>query len=128
MSEYKFTSTLSSVSFGQHQRICGVRVAVARSLYRYSDLRRRPTQSLSILAVMPLNQGWRNDSRDGGGGLGSGGPRGKGSSSVSKGPKPPIQLLQLLKKQSKRSKKGPFSLYIVPPGSHPGSEINGARR
>ena len=58
-----------------------------------------------------------------------GGPRGKGSTSVSKGPKPPIQLgIAIAEKQSKRSKKGPFSLSIGPPGSHPGNEINGVRR
>ena len=36
------------------------------------------------------------------GGLGLGGPRGKGSPSISKGPKPPIQLLQLLKRVKKK--------------------------
>ena len=48
------------------------------------------------------------------GGLGIGGPRGKGSPSVSKGPKPPIQLLQLLKKHSRRSKRAHFVIYWVP--------------
>ena len=80
---------------------------------------------------MALTQGWRNDSRGGGGGIGSGGPREKGSLSVSKGPKPPIQLLQFLKKNSPREVKRErdhFRYILVPPGSHPGSEINGARR
>ena len=62
------------------------------------------------------------------GGLGLGGPRGKGSPSVSKGPKPPIQLIEIAEKQSKTSKTGPFLLYIGPPGSHPGNGIDGARR
>ena len=51
----------------------------------------------------------------GGGGLGLGGPQGKGSPSVSKGPKPPIQLLQLLKKQSKRSKRVHVHYILGPP-------------
>ena len=53
----------------------------------------------------------------GGGGLGSGGPRGKGSSSVSKGPKPPIQLLQLLKNSPREVKRVHFRYILVPPGS-----------
>ena len=62
------------------------------------------------------------------GGLGPGGPRGKGSSSVSKGPKPPMQLLQLLKNSPREVKRAHFRyIGIGPPGSHPGSEINGAR-
>ena len=75
-------------------------------------------------------QGWINDSRGGGGGLGLRGPRGKGSPSVLKGPKPPIlTTIAIAEKQPKRSKKGPFSLYICPPPrSHPGNGINGARR
>ena len=64
----------------------------------------------------------------GGGGLGLGGPRGQGSSSVSKGPKPPIQLLQLLKNSRREVKRAHFVIYWVPPGSHPGNGINGARR
>ena len=61
-------------------------------------------------------------------GLDLGGPRGKGSLSVSKGPKPPIQLLQLLK-NSPRERKGAHFRYILgPPGSHPGDGITGARR
>ena len=50
------------------------------------------------------------------GGLGSGGPRGKGSSSVSKGPKPPIQLLQLLKNSPREVKRAHFRYMLVPRG------------
>ena len=75
------------------------------------------------------------------GGLGLGGPRGKGSPSISKGPKPPIQLLHLLlyiiytiiylllyaiaEKQSKRSKKGPFCYIFGPPGPSQEMELMG---
>ena len=59
------------------------------------------------------SQGWRNDSR--GGGLGLGGPWGKGSPSVSKGPKPPIQLLLLLKNGPREVKRAHFVIYWVPP-------------
>ena len=52
----------------------------------------------------------------GGEGLGLGGPRGKGSPSVSKGPKPPIQLLQLLKNSPREVKRAHFVIYLVPPG------------
>ena len=72
-------------------------------------------------------QGWRNNSRCGGG-LGLGGHRVKGSPSISKGPKPPIQLLQLLKNSQKEVKRAHFVIYWVPPGSLPGNGINGARR
>ena len=58
------------------------------------------------------------------GGLGLGGPRGKGSPSASKGPKPPIQLLQLLKNSLREVNRA----HWVPPGSHLGNGINGARR
>ena len=54
----------------------------------------------------------------GGGGLGLGGTRGKGSPSVSKGPKPPIQLLELLKNGPKEEKRAHFLIYwspLVPP-------------
>ena len=61
------------------------------------------------------------------GGLGLRGPPGKGSPSISKDPKPPIQLLKSLKNSSREVKKGPFSLYIGFPGSHPGNGIHGAR-
>ena len=47
-------------------------------------------------------------------GLGFGGPRGKGSPSVSKGPKPPIQLLQLLKNNPIEVKRAHFR-YIGSP-------------
>ena len=72
------------------------------------------------------HQGWRNDSR--GGGTRPWGPRGKRSVSVSKGPKPPIQLLQLLKNSPREAKRVHFRYILVPPGSHPGNEINGAWR
>ena len=58
------------------------------------------------------------------GGLGLGGPRGKGSPSISKGPKPPIQQLQLLK-NSKKSKKGPFCYILGPPGPSQEMELMG---
>ena len=58
-------------------------------------------------------------------GPGLGGPRGKGSPSVSRGPKPPIQLLQLLK-NSPREVKGPiFVIYWVPPGPTQEMELMG---
>ena len=50
------------------------------------------------------------------GGLGLGGPRGKGSLSDAKGPKPPIQLLQSLKNSLKEVKRVHFGIYRVPPG------------
>ena len=52
----------------------------------------------------------------GGGGLGLGGPRGKGSTSVSKGPKPPMQLLQLLKNSPREVKRAHFRYILGPPG------------
>ena len=57
------------------------------------------------------------------------GPRRKVSPSVSKGPKPPIQLLQLLKNPPREVKR-PILLYLywVPPWSHKGNGIYGARR
>ena len=61
------------------------------------------------------------------GGLGLGGPRGKGSQVSQRAQNHPIQLA-IAKKQSKRSKKGPFCYILGPPGSHPGNGINGARR
>ena len=61
-------------------------------------------------------------------GLGLGGPRGKGSTSVSKGPKAPMQLLQLLKNSPRDIKRAHFRYILGPPGSHPGNGINGARR
>ena len=45
-----------------------------------------------------------------------------------RGPKTTYITIAVAEKQSKRSKKGSFSLYIGPPGSHPGNEIIGARR
>ena len=45
-----------------------------------------------------------------------------------KGPKTIYTTIAVAEKQSKRSKKGPFSLHIGSPRSHPGNEINGARR
>ena len=72
-------------------------------------------------------QGWRNDSTEVGG-LGSGGPEKKVLKCL-KGPKTTYTTIAIAEKQSERSKKGPFSLYIgPPPGFHPGSEVNGARR
>ena len=60
-------------------------------------------------------------------GLGVGGPRGKGSLSVSKGPKLHIPTtIAVAEKQSKRSKKGPFSLSIgSPPGPTQEMELMG---
>ena len=75
--------------------------------------------------VPPPRQGWRNDSR---GGLGVGGPRGKGSPHVSKGPKPPIQLWQLLKNSPRKVKRAHFRYILGPRGSHPENRINGIRR
>ena len=71
-------------------------------------------------------QGWRNDSR--GGGTRPWGPPRKRGHKCLKGPKTTYTTIAIAEKQSKRSKKGPFSLYIGPTGSHPGNEINGARR
>ena len=48
----------------------------------------------------------------GGGGLGLGGPRGKGSPGVSKGPKSPIQLLQSPKNSPREIKRAHFP-YIL---------------
>ena len=62
------------------------------------------------------------------GGLGLGGPRGKGSPSVSMGPKPPIQLLQLLKNNPREVKRVHFVIYCVPPGSTQEMKLMGARR
>ena len=45
-----------------------------------------------------------------------------------KGPKTTYTTIATAEKQSKRSKKGPFSLYIGSPWSHPGNGIYGARR
>ena len=45
-----------------------------------------------------------------------------------KGPKNTYTIIKIAEKQSKRSKKGPFSLYIGSPWSHPGNGIYGARR
>ena len=51
-----------------------------------------------------------------------GGPRGKGSPSVSKGPKPPIQLLQLLKNSPREVKRAQFR-YIPVRSPGPTQEI-----
>ena len=72
------------------------------------------------------HQGWRNDSRDGGTRLWR--PPRKRVLKCLQGPKTTYTTIAIAEKQSKRGKKGPFLLYIGPPGSHPGSEINGARR
>ena len=61
-------------------------------------------------------------------GPGLGGPRGKGSPSVSRGPKPPIQLLQLLENSPREVKRAHFRYIVGPHRSHPGDGINGARR
>ena len=45
-----------------------------------------------------------------------------------KGPKTTYTTIAVAEKQSKRSKKGPFSLYIGSPRSHPGDGTTGARR
>ena len=45
-----------------------------------------------------------------------------------KGPKTTHTTIAVAEKQSKKSKKGPFSLYIGSPRSHPGDGIAGARR
>ena len=42
-----------------------------------------------------------------------------------KWPKTTYTIIATAEKQSKKSKKGPFSLYIGSPGSHPGDGING---
>ena len=52
---------------------------------------------------------------------------GDGSRDAQPIPKTTYTIIAIAEKQFKRSKKGPFSLYIVSPGSHPGNEINGAR-
>ena len=44
-----------------------------------------------------------------------------------KEPKTTYTTIAVAEKQYKRSKKGPFSLYIGSPGSHPGNDINEAR-
>ena len=72
------------------------------------------------------SQGWRNDSK-GGGGLGLGDPRGKGPPECLKEPKTTYATMAIGKKQFKRNKKGPFSLYLGSPRSHPRNEINGVR-
>ena len=59
--------------------------------------------------------------------LGLGAPR-KRVPKCLKGPKTTYTTIEIAEKQSKISKKGPFSLYIGPPGSHPGNGIDGARR
>ena len=64
----------------------------------------------------------------GGGGTRLWGPPRKRVLKCLKGPKTTYTTIAIAEKQSKRSKKmGSFSLYIGPPGSHPGSEINGTR-
>ena len=45
-----------------------------------------------------------------------------------KGPKTTYTTIEIAEKQSMTSKKGPFSLYIGSPWSHPGNGICGARR
>ena len=45
-----------------------------------------------------------------------------------KGPKTTYITIAITRKQYKRSKKGPFSLCIGSPQSHPGNGINGSRR
>ena len=52
----------------------------------------------------------------GGGELGLGDPRGKGSPSVSKGPKLPKQLLQLLKNSRREVKRAHFRYTLGSPG------------
>ena len=58
-------------------------------------------------------------------GLGLGGPRGKGSLSISKGPKPPIQLLQLLKNSPREVKRDHFRYILAPPGPTQEMELLG---
>ena len=61
------------------------------------------------------------------GGLGLVAPR-KRVAKCLKGPKNTYTTIAIAEKQSKRSRKGPFSLYVGPPGSHPGNGIDGARK
>ena len=61
-------------------------------------------------------------------GIRPGGPRGKGSPSVSKGPRPPIQLLKLLKNSPREVERAHFCFTLGPSGSHLGNGINGAWR
>ena len=63
----------------------------------------------------------------GGGGLGLGAPEEKVPNCL-KGPKTTYTTIEIAEKQSKINKKGPFSLYIGSPGSHPVNGIDGARR
>ena len=74
----------------------------------------------------PLLQGWINDSR--GGGTRPWGPSRKRVPKCLKGPKTFYTTITNAEKQSKKSKKGPFSLYLGSPGSHPRTGINEARR
>ena len=59
------------------------------------------------------------------GGLGLGGPRGKGSPKCLKGPKTTYTTILIAEKQSKKSKKGPFFIYWVPPGPTKEMELMG---
>ena len=60
-------------------------------------------------------------------GLGLGGPRGKGSPSVSKGPKSPIQLLQLLRNSPREVRRAHFCYILGPPGPTQEMEFMGPR-
>ena len=71
-------------------------------------------------------QGWRNASR--GGGTRPWGPSRKRVPKCLKVPKTTYATIAIAEKQPKRRKKGPFRYILGPPGSHPGTGINGARR
>ena len=91
------------IAMGSHFRSQSIHLSNGEFIVSYRIISyHRVKSNMSNDNVADPGQGWRNDSRGGGGGTKPWGPRGKGSPSVSKGPKPPIQLLQLLKNSQEK--------------------------
>ena len=74
---------------------------------------------------VPVIQGWRNDSRGGGGGTRTWGPSRKRVPKCLKGPKTTYKNIAIAEKQSKRSKNGPFCFILGPPGPTQEMELMG---
>ena len=66
--------------------------------------------------IYQFGQGWRNDSKGGGGGTRPWGPSRKRVPKGLKGPKTSYTTIAIAEKRSKWSKKGPFRYIFGPPG------------
>ena len=118
---YFYCSFFSKVNLGPSQKNSGLN-PWSFEIWRYPRLEPRakvhpPPKTGGWTGLEKLFQRWR--------GLGLGGPRGKGSLSISKGPKPPIQLLQLLKNSQREVKRAHFRYILGPPGPTQEMELLG---